>query len=567
MKTVLLVAINAKYAHTNPAVRYLCKAANRSSVRFCEYTINMKEEDILRHILEQAPAACCFSTYIWNIRLCKRLAARLKEKGIFILMGGPEATYSYASLLEEGAADQVMLGEGESAFPAWVDQWEKEKNWAEVPSLAYLSEGSICKTPMAQPVRLDDLPQPYEDLSGLKGRIVYYESSRGCPFRCSYCLSSIHPGVRMAGVEKVMADLDAFRDAGIMKVKFVDRTFNADPHRAKEIFRRIIEKGGRTGFHFEIAADLLDEETAHLLAKAPAGLIQLEIGVQSTYEPTLKAIRRRQDFAHNAKMVDIIRRGGGVNLHLDLIAGLPLEDLQNFGRSFDDVIGTRAQQVQLGFLKVLKGSAMEKDAGKYGICWSDKAPYEVQKTDSINAIELGLLHRVEYLLDRTYNSGLFVNAVRGFGQHFGSCFAMYLALDKWLEEQQIDAHGLKEGQLAEALLQFGQTHGVPFARDLVRLDVLSRSFRPRLPDLLEDDDPAHAQLRREFFAALPPEEMPLLPRGKRPWHFARLEWFSMDVAAWEEKGELCACPQVLLFDYTTGQKKNCPNDFLFEQPL
>ncbi len=554
---ILLVGVNAKYAHTNPAIRYLKNAAASEDVEIAEYTVNMPLEQVFEELLEKKASVYGFSTYIWNIEYCKKLASRLKKAGSVVLFGGPEASACSPELFE--CADYIIAGEGETTFRAWTSSFLKGENVKNTPSLCYQEGDSIIRNPAEQPVELDALPQPYSDLGELKGRIVYYESSRGCPFSCSYCLSSLTKGVRFSSLEKVKRDIDTFVGAGVLKVKFVDRTFNADRRRAKEIFSYIAKKGGNTGFHFEIAADLLDEETAEILGRAKKGLIQLEIGVQSTYPPALRAVHRIQDFAYTKKMVELLGRPGNVRLHLDLIAGLPYEGLIEFARSFDDVLSTGAHKVQLGFLKVLKGSEIEKDAEKYGIRYADTAPYEVLSTAAIRADELQLLRQIEYLLDRTYNSALFRETVRWFARQLGGSFSFFSQLVDFCTQNGADAAKLTEVGLAKLLYDFGKGKGIEYTEDFVKFDCLSRAFRPRLPDFLED---AHEEERRAFYRHLPEEFVISFKPGKRAWHYSRIEWFSLDLQKYLTEGDICPGDHILFFDYASGERKKLPGSSL-----
>ena len=539
MKKIVLVGVNAKYTHTNPAIRYLAQYAGHPGVEIFECTINQPVEQIAEELAAKDAALYGFSSYIWNIEYIRALANAVP--GI-VLLGGPEASSAPEEYL--GFADYIIRGEGEEAFRILADKLERGEDLRQTPSLCYMQDGVFRQNPPAPYVELGSLPIPYENLQEFSGRVLYYESSRGCPFRCAYCLSSLSGGVRFAPVSKVCADLDRFVAAGVMKVKFVDRTFNANPARAREIFAHIIRQGGETDFHFEIAADLLDEQTCALLERARPGQIQLEIGVQSTHQPTLAAIQRVQDFDYTAKMVRRLAEAKNLHLHLDLIAGLPLEGIEQFCRSIDDVMALGAEKVQLGFLKVLKGSKMREMAEEYGILYRSSAPYEVCQTAQLSGQELTRLHQVEYLLDRTYNSGLFRHVVDYFGRQTGYAH-FYLQLSEQLEREGILPRTLGEKQLAEVLLGFCQERAQPMAQEMLRLDLLIKKRRPKLPQALECDAP----WKRQIFAENP-DLLKNLPAGKRAWHYARLEEFSLDLCRYLEKGEVCPKKGRYLFDYT-----------------
>ena len=341
--------------------------------------------------------------------------------------------------------------------------------------------------------------------------------------------------------------MDAFIRAGVMRVKFVDRTFNADRVRAREIWQYLIDRGGETGFHFEVAPDLLDKPTAELLKKAPKGLIQLEVGLQSTHAPTLEAICRKQDVAHAKEMIRLLGEPGNVLLHVDLIAGLPKENLEAFSRSFDDAMETRAEQVQLGFLKLLPGSQLRREAEQYGICYDKEPPYEVQYTDDITLEELDQLRRIAYLLDRTYNSGLFPVTIRRYGECLDSYFSFYAAFDEFLFQRGLDAKKLGQEELAQTLVQLGESMGIEMARDVVRYDWLCRKKKPHLPLWMRD---TFDQERRLFYRDW---QMPNLPKSKRAWHFSHLAWFDGDIHRYAAGQALEKEKTVLLFDYLNGE--------------
>jgi len=559
---ILLVGINAKYAHTNPAIRYLKNYAGLREVEIAEYTINMPLEQVYEDLAGRKADAYGFSTYIWNVEYCRRLAARLRREGAIFLAGGPEATHSPAEILDW--ADYVLTGEGEAAFKEWAEAFLRGRDPRHVPSLCYREGGQVHRNPPARQVALCELAQPYFDLPRLRGRVLYYESSRGCPFHCTYCLSSVEEGVRFSPVEKVKRDLDEFICAGVLKVKFVDRTFNADKRRAKEILAYIAERGGDTAFHFEIAGDLLDQEMVDILSRMKEGQVQLEIGVQSTHPPTLEAIRRKQDFAHTGRMVRKLVRQGNVQLHLDLIAGLPLESMDSFARSLDDVMDIGVQTVQLGFLKVLKGSRMERDARYYGISYSDTAPYEVISTATMSEADLKRLKEMAYLLERVYNSALFRHTTRWFAKEMGGYFAFFSALADHCERHGIQPEKLTEAGLTRQLLDFGTEQRLGYARDFLRLDCLLRPFRPKLPVWLEDGREAE---RRALYEDLPGEWRAGLPRGKRPWHYSRIQWFDFDVNAYLARGRFHPGERVFFFNYVDGSIKSCPNHLGSGQPL
>ena len=380
----LLVAVNAKYIHSNPAVYSLRAYAGEKygeHIELAEYTINQRTEDILADIYQRKPDAIGFSCYIWNIRMIRELLAELPKvlEHTELWLGGPEVSYDAPGMLIQFPhLKGIIVGEGEATFRELMAYYvEGDRSLSEIAGL-YLPEGF---TPMRPLLSMDELPFLYGDLEQFQNRIIYYESARGCPYSCSYCLSSIDKRVRLRSVELVQKELQFFLDKKVPQVKFVDRTFNCVHEHAMAIWKYISEHdNGVTNFHFEISADILRPEEIALLNQMRPGLVQLEIGVQSTNPDTISAIDRVMNVERLEQIVASIRRGKNIHQHLDLIAGLPYEDLKSFRRSFDDVYEMKPQQLQLGFLKVLKGSEMFERAEEYGIVYQSKAPYEVLYT-------------------------------------------------------------------------------------------------------------------------------------------------------------------------------------------
>ena len=335
----ILIALNAKYAHTNPAIRALKTAAgHKAEIVLKEYTVNMQINEILADLYKPNVFLYGFSVYIWNVEMVLKIVRLLKRLNphITVLLGGPEVSFECESFMHENQeVDYIIAGEGENAFSSFIDYLNSKKPADEVPSLVYRSNSKVCANEEAVPCCLNSLPFPYYDLDSLSRRVIYYESSRGCPYHCAFCLSSVSTGVRYKDTELVKSDIDKFIQAGAMKVKFVDRTFNADKQRAKEILQYIIGKKCDTGFHFEISAALLDEETINTLKQSPFGRIQIEAGIQSVHPETLFAIHRHDGFQVMEKSLKEIIRGGNIHTHVDLIAGLPFESYADFKISFD----------------------------------------------------------------------------------------------------------------------------------------------------------------------------------------------------------------------------------------
>ena len=408
---ILLCAVNAKYIHSNLAVYSIRANAGeyRDQIELGEYTINQYAEDILQDIYKKKPDLIAFSCYIWNIRHVRELVRELRKvlPNVPIWLGGPEASYDAKGLLENyPEVTGVLVGEGEESFYELCKYYDgKLDSLAEVKGIACRENGEIIVKPFELVKDLSSLSFAYEDFQDFEHKIIYYESSRGCPFSCSYCLSSIDKSVRFRDLELVKKELQTFIDAKVVQVKFVDRTFNCKVSHAMAIWQYIHEHdNGVTNFHFEVAADLITEEELELFAKMRPGLIQLEIGVQSTNEETVCEIRRKMNFSKVAEMVTKVKTLGGIHQHLDLIAGLPNENYESFGNSFDDVFALRPEQLQLGFLKVLKGSYMYENRAAYGLVYRSEPPYEVLSTNWVSYDEMIRLKGIEQIVELYYNS-------------------------------------------------------------------------------------------------------------------------------------------------------------------
>lgn len=440
---ILLVAINAKYIHSNLAV-YSLKATARSfgeKIEIGEYTINQQMDEILRDIYKRQPDVVAFSCYIWNRRLVTELVSELPKilPDTQLFAGGPEVSYDAKAFLEKfPRLTGILRGEGEEIFQKLAAYYIEERgSLFQIEGLTFRDDaGELHENPDAVPPDMDSLPFAYENFDRLCNKIVYYESSRGCPFRCSYCLSSLDKKVRFRSLPLVKQELQRFLDAGIPQVKFVDRTFNCNPGRSAELMRWILEHdNGITNFHFEVAADLITEEELELMSRMRPGLIQLEIGVQSTNSETIELIQRTTNLKRLADIVGRIKSFGNIHQHLDLIAGLPGENLESFRKSFDDVFSMEPEQLQLGFLKVLKGTKMEKDASEYHISCHGEPPYEVFSTDWLNYSELLLLKGVEEMVEVYYNSHQFQRSLKEILKNYDSSFAFFHELAVYYENR------------------------------------------------------------------------------------------------------------------------------------
>ena len=423
---ILLTTLNSKYVHSNLALKYLYAVAQPWSdhVELKEYTINNTSDYVFGELIRGDYDVICFSCYIWNIRQICDLVENLKKARpkVKIALGGPEVSFETEAFLKEHDwADFILMGEGEGVFKHFLEElFTDTPDFAAVDGLAWRklddenceAAAKIMVNSPAAALPMNEIPFPYEYLPAEDDKVLYYESSRGCPFRCAYCLSSVDKTIRALPLERVKEELSYFIYKKVKQVKFIDRTFNYDLERSKEIFRYLIERdNGVTNFHFEICGDLIDEEMLELLKTARPGLFQFEIGVQSTNRQVLKNCGRGGDFGKLSWTVEAIRDMGNIHLHLDLIAGLPGEDFRSFRTSFNDVYRLKPDALQLGFLKVLKGSPMMAMAEEFGIVWRRQAPYETLFTKDIGAEELVRLKMIEELLDLYWNRGGFAHTI------------------------------------------------------------------------------------------------------------------------------------------------------------
>ena len=516
----LLVALNAKYIHSNPALYSLRAYAGeglQEHVEIAEYTINHAFSDILADIYKRKPDVIGFSCYIWNIRMITELIGELVKvlPQVPVWLGGPEVTYDAPELLKKyPAITGVMIGEGEETFRELLEYYVKKsesfkadrtrtegceadgtgaEGFKGYGTELHRMKGLCLPDGFTAPRELTDmstLPFLYNDLTGFENKIIYYESGRGCPFRCSYCLSSIDKQVRLRDIEIVKKELQFFLDRRVKQVKFVDRTFNCNHRHAAEIWKYILEHdNGVTNFHFEVAADILSEEELSLLHRMRPGLVQLEIGVQSTNPETLSTIHRTMDVEKLERIVAYIHSGNNIHQHLDLIAGLPYEDYESFGRSFDRVYAMRPNQLQLGFLKVLKGSEMCERAQEYGINYTDMPPYEVLFTDWLGFSDIVRLKHIEEMVELYYNSNQFVHTLRFLEQAFSSPFQMFQTLAEFYEYNGYYVNSPSRGYRYQVLLSFAcakdKEHEAVY-KELLTYDMYLRENVKSRPEFARD---------------------------------------------------------------------------------
>ena len=502
---ILLVACNAKYIHSNLAVYDLQAYASdyADHIVLKEYTINQQKDDIMRDIYLEHPDVVCVSCYIWNLSFVKELMADLIKilPGADFWAGGPEVSYDAEKFLTENSEFKgVMVGEGEETFKELAGYYVEKnpQDLKDMTGICYRDGDQIIHNGWRQIMDLSSIPFIYKDLSEFKNRIIYYESSRGCPFSCSYCLSSIDKKLRFRDTETVKKELQFFIDNKVPQVKFVDRTFNCKHDHAMAIWKYINEHdNGVTNFHFEISADLLREEELQEMSTMRPGLIQLEIGVQSTNPDTIKAIHRTMDFEKLKGIVDRIHSFGNIHQHLDLIAGLPYEDYDSFRHSFNDVYALKPQQLQLGFLKVLKGSHMMEMCKEYGIVYKTQEPYEVLSTKWLDYDHVLKLKTVENMVEVYYNSGQFQNTLEYLENFFPDAFSIYERLGSFYMEKGYGDVSHTRMRRYEILLEF--LEDVPEismdqVKDQMVYDLYLRENLKSRPGFARDQKPFERQI-------------------------------------------------------------------------
>lgn len=569
---VLFVSLNAKYIHSSLALRYIKDYCYeyKNITKILELTINHDENQMIKQIYQEKPDIIGFSCYIWNMAQIKTLIPTLKKilPETQIILGGPEVSYQSKDLIEELGVDLIMEGEGEATWKDYLSyQTTGVPQLDAIGGIIYkdVHSGEIIATPTRNLIDLDELPFVYDDLDGLDNRILYYEASRGCPFNCQYCLSSIEKGVRFLPVERVKKELQYFLDKRIMQVKFVDRTFNTKKAYAMEIWQYLIEKdNGYTNFHFEIAAELLDDEMLEALKSARPGLIQFEIGVQSTNEEVLQTIKRGMPFERIAAITNKIKSLGNIHQHLDLIAGLPLENYSSFKQSFNDVMSLRPEQFQLGFLKLLKGSGLRTNAQKYGIVYKQEAPYEVLYTAHISYEEILKLHNIEEMLERYYNSERFKASLEYLYTLFDTPFDFYESLSAYWEQKGYDKLSHKKASYYIYLAEFAKTldqANNDLVKELIRFDWFTHELIKDVPMQLRTieqesfKDQAYQALKNDEWIetlTLSAKALPTRQRIRR----MHIEYFSYSIYEAVKtmsytKIPLLSQPESILFDYTS----------------
>lgn len=563
---VLLTTLNAKYVHTSLAVHNLAAFCRKDGfdVIVAEYTINQEILAIVSDIYSKRPTVIGIACYIWNVSMVMELASLLKKvmPDTPIILGGPEVTYDPNNIMERFPfIDYIVLGEGEETLSELLTSILYPTTKRNFSGLAMRCNNRVEIFGDAKTVKvLDDLPFAYsvENVDTLRDKILYYESSRGCPFSCQYCLSSATTGVRYYSLERVFSDLQLFIDKDVRQVKFVDRTFNTRKAHCLPIIRFLAKQNCRTNFHFEIAADLLDDEIIDALAKAPVGRFQLEIGIQSTYKPALQAICRNNDWIKITSAISRLRQADTMHLHLDLIIGLPFESLESFAQSFNDVFSLHPHMLQIGFLKLLKGSGVRHSAQQHGYVFMDEAPYEVLANRYLPYDEVRKLKILENVFDQTYNSDRFHVTLSWLIQRFfnGSAFHLFQSLSSFWEEQNLGMTSHSPKAVYEILTIYCQKN-FPADRDtamqLLKFDALHSDRGTVKPDFLPWKYP---ELDAEISGFWRNEETVrkyISDYQFTSWREVRrnyqIELFAIDIAQFLQTGHIHQQQIVVLFDH------------------
>ncbi|WPC44764.1 B12-binding domain-containing radical SAM protein [Clostridium sp. JS66] len=501
---VVLTALNSKFIHSNLAIRYL-KAYTKDLNYECilrEFTINDRREKVLEQLIKEEPDVIAFSCYIWNIEFIQGLAKliNLVNPNIKILYGGPEVSYDSVSFLRENVGEYVIVGEGEETYREFIN-WQLEREKVEknsfneetleklksIKGLSFKIGEKVYFNGDRELMDLNKVIFPYNEQDNLQNKIVYYEASRGCPFNCKYCLSSTTHGVRFFDINRVKKELRFLVNKEAKLVKFVDRTFNCNVKFAMDVWKFLIELDTEATFHFEISADILTEEEIKLLSNAPKGRIQFEVGVQTTNNEILKNINRNVNFEDIREKVEELESIKNIKQHLDLIAGLPGENIKSFKNSFNDVYSIRPEEIQLGFLKLLKGSPMREEAPKWGMVYSPYAPYEILKTKDISYNEIIILKRIEEVLDKYYNSRKFDNVLNYFLPKFETSFDFYKSLGEFFYDKGYLNRNISSAEYYRVFIEFNEEslkENSNKLKEIIKYDYLKFNKKKWIPEFL-----------------------------------------------------------------------------------
>lgn len=578
----LLTALNAKYIHTTLAVYCLKSYCDEysNSVQIAEYTINNQIDDIIADIYKKKPDYIGFSCYIWNIEMIHEIAREMKKilPETKIWLGGPEVSYDAQQLLMDSPAiDGVMVGEGEETLAELVDYYEHGTvsikdihGLVFKPSAARKKEHEELQTtsvytnlPRRQ-MDLSKVPFPYDNIVDFENKIIYYETSRGCPYSCSYCLSSIDKQVRFRDIELVKRELQFFLDHKVPQVKFIDRTFNCKHSHSMAIWEYIKEHdNGITNFHFEISADILRDDEIALLNTMRCGLVQLEIGVQSTNPETIEAIHRKMDLVKLKSAVDRVNAAENIHQHLDLIAGLPYEDYVTFQKSFNDVYEMKPNQLQLGFLKVLKGSYMYEVSKEYNIIYKDRAPYEVLYTNWLSYDDVIKLKQIEDMVEVYYNSGQFIYSIQFLEHYFDTPFELYEGLSEFYDKNGFFERSHSRIQRFYILLEFFKTISPDEEEgfsQIMTFDLYSREKMKSRPNFAKDDQDSYKKVFWEFYNE--PEQLSQILSGYEEYNkkqisrITHIEHFTIDPRESGKSGVFVRKEHFILFDYQNRNPLN-----------
>ena len=568
---VVLAAINAKYIHSNLAVYSLQKYAEcyKDNIEIAEYTINNYVDEILMDLYKKKPDLLAISCYIWNIDIVWEITREIKKvlPDVKIWLGGPEVSYQVEELFaSHPEIEGVLMGEGEQTFLELMACYIENKGSLEsIKGISYQTKEGVQINPSRPPLDLSVVPFPYDDLDLFEHKIIYYETSRGCPFSCSYCLSSIEKGIRLRNLDLVKKELQIFLDHKVPQVKFIDRTFNCNHNHAMAIWEYIKEHdNGITNFHFEISADLLKEEELNLLNQMRAGLVQLEIGVQSTNPQTIQAINRKMDLKKLAYAVKRVQAGGNIHQHLDLIAGLPFEDYTSFRKSFNDVYALMPNQLQLGFLKVLKGAPMYQQQREHDILYKGHAPYEVLTTKWLPYEDVLKLKKVEDMIEVYYNSDQFANSLQFLLHHYTSPFDFYKEIGDYYEKHQLNGQQHARISRYRILLEFVTEEKPELREPLSELLVYDLYLRENLksrPEFAKNQE-QWKKTYYEFYKNMEEknrEGVECLMSGYKEFQarqmarMTHIEYFSYDLDLLVNEGQKQKKDSHIFFDY---QKRN-----------
>ena len=573
---LLLTALNAKYIHTNLAIRYLKNTIEDSrisiDVELAEFTINHTQEYIIQEIYKAQPDVIGFSCYIWNVDMIHKISKILRKvlPKVIIICGGPEVSFEVNKIMEcNEAIDFIIMGEGEPTLPKLLDALKENKDYSKINKIAFRDTDKIfVNNSSIQPVKMEDLVFPYGKETINPEKIIYYESSRGCPYNCQYCLSSIFQGVRYRPLELVKKEIRYFIDQGVKQVKFIDRTFNARKDFAMEIMSFILShSNGKTNFHFEIVAELLDDEMLEFLSTVPVGLFQFEIGVQSTNLETLQIIQRKMNFAKLKRIVSEIDKGANIHQHLDLIVGLPKEDYASFKKSFDDVFYLRPQKLQMGFLKLLKGSGIRENAADYNYDYDKDPPYEVLQNDALSYDDIIRLKGIEEILDIYWNRRMYKNSIDVIiANYFDSPFEFFEKFWFYWDKKGFHHQLHSRNKLYEILLNFYEIYCIKnmgVFREVLKLDYIKHNKVSTLPHFFTLNRDKTFKDRCHKFLQNPKCLQKYLPSyidlpAKEIIKKVHFENFHFNLADIEENPQLFKTAErgnfVFLFDYNMDSK-------------